>query len=259
MTSGTHNTQSLSPGKRRSSSKILSDAKSSASADFDYNSFDGDFIKITVKRGSERKSGIHVEKLDGKFILVALPLHEKRNVLGMQVLAINEQSTLHAATKAIDVLNRTEGEVRLVLDFSSASVVDPWSPCISTDAALEAKEMIENAGGSIAPPSAPSTSLSSLPPPPPPPSAVEAATGTSICSPGHGTTTLNISSRKIAYRKVDPHSDRHGGGAEELMSLAQSERTFKVTNRAPPGSRRAPRIKRPPKYHVDEFDSDSDG
>ena len=260
MIPGKFNTQSLSPEKRRSYSRTISGAKHSVSVDFDYNRIDGDFIKITVKKGSDSKSGILIEKVDGKFVLVALPLHEKRNVLGMQVLAINGQSTFHTASKAIEIVNQTEHEVQLVLDFSSGFDGTLTSPFISSEGAVQDK-INKDTGESSAPPSAQPTSLASPlpPPPPPPPPGAETAGGTSNISPGNGTVALNISSRKIAYRKVDPNSDRHAGGAEELMSLAQSERTFKVTNRAPPGSRRVPRIKRPPKYHVDEFDSDSDG
>lgn len=194
------------------SSNISVDRKSTVGAVFDYDSLDGDFLKMTVKKSSESKSGICLEKMDGRFILVGLPPHEQRRVLGLKILAINGQSTFHTVSKAMDIISRTEDEVRLVLDFSS-----PW------DAPVAPLPIGSNESRMLHPPLPLATS--------PLPSA---ASGSSFT----GTAALsNSSGRKIAYRKVDRQSN--GDGTEEIMSVAQSERTFKVTNRAPRGSTRA--------------------
>jgi hypothetical protein len=80
----------------------------------------------------------------------------------------------------------------------------------------------------------------------------------------------NGQSRKIVRRKLPTQSPSSPTPAQtlaqgqqstpdtEMMSVAASEITTKVTNKAPPGTRLPPRIERPPKYHFDEFDSDSD-
>jgi hypothetical protein len=222
----------LSPTKQ-SSSKI--------SLGFDYDSFEGDFLKITVRKESETKSGIVVDKVDGTFILVGLPPYEKRRVLGMPILAINGQSAFHTVSKAMDVMNRTQDVVQLVLDFSSPPGDTALKcPRCSADLTLDSKNVAETPEGPVSPmvPPRPQVAASSGPSPGPTPS---------------------TSSRKIAYRKVDHQNEEGGGAPEEMMSVAQSERTFKVNNRAPPGTRRVPRLKRPPKYQVDEFASDSDG
>ena len=58
----------------------------SKSLTFDYQNFSGDYVKATVRKESETRSGFLFEKFDGKIILAAVPQHEKRIFPGMQVL-----------------------------------------------------------------------------------------------------------------------------------------------------------------------------
>jgi len=224
------------------SSKLSLGGKSATSVGFDFNRLEGDFIKITIKKESEDRPGILLDKVDGKLILVGLPYYEERqHVLGMQILAINGRSTCHTIAKAIYVISRTEKDVQLVLDFSPPLDTAPVGKKTLADSQSDVHDVTDTLEGAA------STSAEF----PPPPGSTD--------SPTTGTVALNVSSRKIAYRKIAADSGEGGSAAEESMSLAQSERTFKANNRAPPGTRRAPRAKRPPKYHVDEFASDSDG
>lgn len=71
-----------------------------------------------------------------------------------------------------------------------------------------------------------------------------------------GKHTNGILSRRVVRRQKEPPTDSSDGA--ELMSVAASEITTRVTNKAPPGKRTQRRPERPPKYQFEEFDSDSD-
>jgi hypothetical protein len=82
-----------------------------------FEDFGGDYIRVTVKKNSEDDPGIAVEKTAGKFILTALPEHEKRVCLGSQVLAINGTTNINTMIKAEDLMKRKSGEVVLIINL----------------------------------------------------------------------------------------------------------------------------------------------
>lgn len=189
---------------------------------FDYEQFSGDYIKVTVQKESETRSGLLFEKFDGNIVLAAVPQHEKRIFPGMQVLAINGISNIQSISKAEELVSCTSIEVRLVINFSSPLKASFKCPCCLRQLTADGKH------------------------------------------------AHNVQNRKIIRRKLPaqpPNSPNpaptstqpHQSNPDtEMMSVAASEITTKVTNKAPPGKRIPPRIERPPKYQFDEFDSDSD-
>lgn len=197
----------LSPNKQ-SISKLNQSSNLGRSVSFDFDNFDGDFLRVTVAKESEAQPGLLLEKTEGKFLLTEVPQHEKRIFPGMQVLAINGVVNLHTTTKAEDLINRTKGKIELILDFSTPFKADAKCPCCSRQMTPDGK----HANGS--------------------------------------------SSRRVIRRKVE--EPQPTGGAD-IMSVAASEITTKVKNKAPPGMKRVPKVpERVPKYQFDEFDSDSE-
>jgi hypothetical protein len=81
--------------------------------------FDGDIIRIKVKKNSEDEPGVRVRKTAGMFILTSLPPYEKRISIGAQVLAINGTMNIDTVAKAESLMRQTERYVTLVVDFSS--------------------------------------------------------------------------------------------------------------------------------------------
>ena len=86
-----------------------------------------DFARVTVKKISERKSGVSVTKTEGKFILTAVPNYEKRISVGDEVLAINGTRNINTAIKANDLIDRTKGNVVLIVNFDGPK--DFECPC----------------------------------------------------------------------------------------------------------------------------------
>lgn len=76
-----------------------------------------DFIRVTVKKISDRKSGVSLMKTEGKFILTAVPNYEKRISVGDEVLAINGTRNINTVVKADDLINRSKGSVVLIVNF----------------------------------------------------------------------------------------------------------------------------------------------
>lgn len=81
--------------------------------------YDGDIIRIRVKKKSESDPGIKVHKTAGIFILTKLPTHEKRINIGSQVLAINGVMNINTVVKAESLMKQTKEFVTLMVDFSS--------------------------------------------------------------------------------------------------------------------------------------------
>lgn len=86
------NSPSPKSPRARSISKLNPYANLGKSITFDYDAFHGDFIKITVQKESETRSGLSLERMEGKFVLTAVPDHEKRIYPGMQVLGTSSLS-----------------------------------------------------------------------------------------------------------------------------------------------------------------------
>jgi C-terminal processing protease CtpA/Prc len=81
--------------------------------------YDGDIIRIKVKKNSESEPGVKVRMISGMFILTSLPPHEKRINVGAQVLAINGTMNIDTVVKAESLMSQTERYVTLMVDFSS--------------------------------------------------------------------------------------------------------------------------------------------
>lgn len=195
----------LSPNSR-SLSKLNQSASSSKSVAFDFDNFDGDYLKVTVRKDSEALPGISIQKTEGKFILTAVPAHEKRIFVGMQVLAINGVVNIHTVAKAEDLINRAKGETKLILDMSS-----PWEPNIACPCCQRPITL-------------------------------------------DGEHINGVMNRRPTRGRADEASI---SGSVEI-SVAESEITARVANKAPPGLRVARIPERPAKYQLDDFDSDSD-
>ena len=120
-------------------SRLNQSSNLARSVTFDFDSFVGDYLRVTVRKESEERSGISLEKSEGKFLLTAVPQHEKRIYPGMQVLAINGIVNLHTAVKAEDLISRSKGEVQLIIDFSSPLKANGNCPCCSQQKAPQAK------------------------------------------------------------------------------------------------------------------------
>jgi hypothetical protein len=86
-----------------------------------------DFIRVTIQKISERKSGVSVTKTEGKFILTAIPDYEKRISVGDEVLAINGTRNINTVMKADDLIDRTKGSILLIVNFDVQK--DFESPC----------------------------------------------------------------------------------------------------------------------------------
>jgi hypothetical protein len=127
-----------SPNKL-SISKLNQSSNLGRSVSFDYEDFDGDFLKVTVQKESEAQPGLLLEKTEGKFLLTAVPQNEKRIFAGMQVLAINGVVNLHTITKAEDLINRSKGRVELIIDFTSPVKPESKCPCCSRQMTPEGK------------------------------------------------------------------------------------------------------------------------
>jgi PDZ domain len=91
--------------------------------------YDGDVIRVKVKKNSESEPGIKVRKTAGIFILTSLPKHEKRINIGNQVLAINGVMSINTVVKAESLMKQTKGYVTLMIDFSSPLEKRRNCPC----------------------------------------------------------------------------------------------------------------------------------
>mmetsp|Transcript_71819 Transcript_71819/g.208073 ORF Transcript_71819/g.208073 Transcript_71819/m.208073 type:complete len:465 (+) Transcript_71819:397-1791(+) len=264
--------ESLSPstssGRRMISAQNLS---MDSNRSFDYEDFPGDFIKIRVTKHSEEQPGITFELIEGKLFLTAVPEHEKRIEPGMQVLAINGKTNFISAANAHDHIHRAKTDVLLVIDFSKPMVPPGVTcPCCTKPIDVDGKHMPTKS-----PMSSPlvekkiSTSEASLQLTAPEKLSPIVSTdsllinGKSIKSSERSSVSSKQQSlsyptgpRKITYRKLEEKESTGAAAASEIVSVAQSETTTKRNNRTPAGTRRTPRVTRPPKYHFDEFDSD---
>lgn len=77
----------------------------------------GDFLKITIKKKSEKSPGIKVKKTEGIFILKKVPSHEKRVPIGSQILAINGSSDFTTVDEAKALIDGTKDKVVLIINF----------------------------------------------------------------------------------------------------------------------------------------------
>eukprot|EP00934_Nitzschia_sp_Nitz4_P006090 Nitzschia sp. Nitz4//scaffold75_size92586//24921//30479//NITZ4_004847-RA/size92586-augustus-gene-0.88-mRNA-1//-1//CDS//3329557681//6080//frame0 len=117
----------LAIGEKSPNARSLSKLNQSAAfvgITFDFDNFEGDYMKVTVQKNSEAMPGISVQKTEGKFLLTEVPQHERRISPGMRVLAINGIASIHTVTKAEELINQEKGEVKLVIDLSPESQSD---------------------------------------------------------------------------------------------------------------------------------------
>ncbi|KAL3909689.1 MAG: hypothetical protein SGARI_002475 [Bacillariaceae sp.] len=91
--------------------------------------YDGDFIRIKVKKISESNPGIKVKKMAGIFVLADLPATETRINTGSQVLAINGVMNINTVTKAESLIRQVKGYVTLMVDFSFPTDKRRVCPC----------------------------------------------------------------------------------------------------------------------------------
>lgn len=101
----------------------------SLTAKMNPDDFDHEYIRIKVEKDSEEDTGIKFKKTEGKFILTALPQHEKRINLGVHVLAVNGDMNINTVAKAEDLMSRNKGYVTLMVDFSSPVELHRTCPC----------------------------------------------------------------------------------------------------------------------------------
>jgi hypothetical protein len=91
--------------------------------------YEGDYIRIKVKKVSENNPGVWVKKIAGIFILSGLPPNEKRINTGSQVLAINGIMNINTVEKAESLMKQTKEYVTLMVDFSSPVDKRRVCPC----------------------------------------------------------------------------------------------------------------------------------
>ncbi|KAL3909352.1 MAG: hypothetical protein SGARI_002638 [Bacillariaceae sp.] len=91
--------------------------------------YEGDYIRIKVKKDSESIPGVGVRKIAGIFILSDLPGTEKRINVGCQVLAINGVMNINTIAKAESLMKQTKEHVTLMVDFSSSIDKRRVCPC----------------------------------------------------------------------------------------------------------------------------------
>ncbi|KAL3939263.1 MAG: hypothetical protein SGBAC_005988 [Bacillariaceae sp.] len=76
----------------------------------------GDFLCVTIKKKSEKHSGIKIRENNGMFLLKKVPGYEKRVALGSSVVAING-SNFKTEEEAQDLIDQTRDQVVLIIDF----------------------------------------------------------------------------------------------------------------------------------------------
>jgi hypothetical protein len=77
----------------------------------------GDFLCMTIKKKSEKHSGIKVKEVQGIFILKKVPTYEKRIPLGSHILAINGSSSFTTAEEAKELIDGTKDKVVLIINY----------------------------------------------------------------------------------------------------------------------------------------------
>ena len=243
---GSHSSSSI-----QLQSSLQSSQHSSSNGSLKWDEYDGDYMKVTVRKKSMDESGISLMKTEGKFILTQVPDHETRISPGMQVLAINGVANLHTIIKADDLIKRSSVVVVLYIAFNEP-VENTWNcPCCG-------KAM--NAEGCHVQPSSqqPSPSPQKIPPSPPGPirTSTKSFSSNSTSNPSSG----NSSNPPDSVRSLSTY------GSSVVESVSDSVTTARVNNHAPPGQRLSnPKLQRPRGshhlnnlYNFDDFDSDSE-
>jgi hypothetical protein len=182
-----------------------------------FEDFGGDYIRVTVKKNSENDPGIAVEKTAGKFILTALPEHEKRVGLGSQVLAINGTTNINTVIKAEDLMKSKSGEVVLIINLPTEHSLS--CPCCgdsmtatgehSNGSTKRGRGKVSrfSTSGSVAPNVAPSVALSVT-------ESVKTAKANNKAPRGKRVPSIRESRSKYKYDEYDSDSD---GSDEEKV------------------------------------------
>jgi hypothetical protein len=92
---------------------------SASSARIRPEEYGGDYIRVKVKKISEKNPGIELKKTQGLFLLTRIPDDEKRINIGAQVIGINGTMNINTLDKARDLMKQTKEYVTLMIDFSS--------------------------------------------------------------------------------------------------------------------------------------------
>ena len=258
-----------------SSSLSLQQSNSSASrfhaslnGSIKWEDYDGDYMKVTVRKQSMEESGISLMKTEGKFILTQLPDHEKRISPGMQVLAINGIANLNTIIKADDIIKRSNVSVVLYIAFNEP-IENNWNcPCCGRPMNAEGCHSQTPQQQQSQQQSKSTVLKAAIPPPPPPTATTNRNAATSIKpSPSGGATAVIRHDSFSTVTDGSINSSAKSLTSSVNSSVSESVKTLIVNNHAPPGQRlpSSKQQSRPPGshhlnnlYNFDDFESDSE-